>query len=1058
MALSLVALLTLMAPMRAEHLRTEYLVDPLALQTQRPRFSWELNADGYGAHQTAYRIVVESDGTVLWDSGKVSSNAQGQVEYSGTPLKSRLRCTWKLQVWDGDDKASPWAKAKFETGLNTASDWGGQWITTAEPTPDIHPSNNGYHSEMETSADVPKWVTIDLGSTKRLDGVRLWPCRPFDWQKDEPGFLFPVRFSISVGSTESEMSVAVAQRADLPNPGENPFEMRFPAVEARYVRLDVSRLRDRGDAHFGFALTELEALDGETVVSKGANVTAKDSVENRSWSITKLTDGDRKSHKLTGLDALPVTELKKQAFLDHKVKSARFYATALGAYEASINGKRIGDHILAPEWTDYHSRVQYQAYDVTDLLEPGGNMIHVSLGDGWYAGRIGMAQGLDPRGYPRAVYGRRAWFRGQLEIEFSNGTRAVIPTDGTWQSTTQGTVRSSDIYDGEAVDLSFGNPQWRLVTTSSMPDQGNPEIVAQTNEPIRVVERIKPKAPTQPKTGVLVYDFGQNMVGWVSAKLRGRTGAKVKFQYAEVLNDDGTVYTANLRGAPQVDTVAFPSEGRVNDYEFRPHFTYHGFRYLQITGLESAADIKDLTGEVFCSSSPQNSTFECSDPMVNRLWQNILWTQRANLMSSPTDCPQRDERLGWMGDILAFSQNAFYNMDMSGFFTKWLQDVRDAQADDGRYPDFAPHPYGKNDRFTGVPGWGDAGVVCAWVHYSNTGDARLLADHYDSARRWIDWIASKNPDHLWKNDRHNDYGDWLNGDTLVRDGWDSTGGEVPKDVFATMMWYQSARMVEDMAKVLGKSDEAKRVGMMADQIRNAFRSAYLSPDGGITGDTQAGYALALHFGLVPGETKAASFSKLITALEKRKGLITTGFHSTLPLMEVLTDEGRADLAYKILLNHDFPGWGYSIDNGATTIWERWDGYVKGRGFQDPGMNSFNHWALGSVGQWIMERVAGITTSSGPEHQIEIRPVPGFGVSWAKATYRSRWGMVKSAWTTQGSKTTLELEIPPNTTAQLHLPKGLSIERVEVGEKGLKRGASANEASLVSGSYKIIAQS
>jgi len=560
-------------------------------------------------------------------------------------------------------------------------------------------------------------------------------------------------------------------------------------------------------------------------------------------------------------------------------------------------------------------------------------------------------------------------------------------------------------------------------------EEGNrPVLVAQTNEAIRLVERLRPLSLTEPKPGVYVLDMGQNVVGWIRARMTAEAGSKVTVQYAEMLNDDGTVYTENLRGAPQRDTVEFTESKTV---EWHPRFTYHGFRYVSIEGLSEKPDVTDVTGEVFCSSSKETATFDTSNPMVDRLWQNIFWTQRANLMSSPTDCPQRDERLGWMGDILAFAQTAYFNMDMSGFFTKWLQDVRDAQADNGMYPDFAPHPYGKNDRFTGVPGWGDAGVVCAWVHYRNTGDKALLASHFGSMKRWVDWIASKNPDGVWAHERHNDYGDWLNGDTLVRDGWNATGSEMPKDAFATTMWYQSADMVSKAADVLGRKSEAREYRAMAEKVKAAFQKAFVTSDGKIKGDTQAGYAMALHLGLMPAGLEQAAFDHMVRGIESRDWHMTTGFHSTLPMMDVLSRHGRNDVAYRLLLNTTFPSWGYTIENGATTIWERWDGYVKGRGFQDPGMNSFNHWALGSVGEWMMKKVGGIAPGETGWATSVIAPTPGPGIEWSKSSYLSPRGPVSVSWRIEDGRFKLSVSVPPNTTSRVLLP-GPDGAAVEVG--------------------------
>ena len=1063
------ALLTFVLPMHATRLRTEYLVEPLAIQTTKPRFSWELTDASIGARQSAFQIKVTSNGKEVWDSGKVESSEQNQVVYNGPELKSQEACVWQLKVWNESGQASDWAKGSFRIGKLDKSDWSAKWITTPEPTPEIVTPNNGHHSVLETTPDKEKWVVLDLGESRSFDEVALFPAKPYDWRGDANGFMFPKRFvleSSDDASFSSPRVVADRSQEDFANPGDNAVRIPTPGAKGRYLRLRVTKLAQRDEGHFGFALAEIQALSGSKPVSQGAKVAASDGLRDRSWNPDHLTDGVLHSHGLQGLESLPVTELGKQIDVPKKVKSALFYATALGAYEATINGKPVGDHILAPEWTDYHTRVQYQTYDVTKILDHGQNAVRVMLGDGWYAGRIGMAQGLDPRGYPRAVYGRRAWFLGQLEVEYTDGSKEVFPTDASWKSSTEGPVRSSDIYDGEEVDHSnnwlvkdahtlIGFLKAGVKTSDVVPDGHDPVLVAQPNEPIRIVDRLKPVAITEPKPGVYVVDMGQNMVGWLECDLTVVPRSTVHIQYAEMLNEDGTVYTENLRGAPQLDVVRTSTDtlnGR-SKIRFRPHFTYHGFRYVQFTNLAEKPKASDLTGDVFCSSSPETATFETSDPMVNRLWKNIFWTQRANLMSSPTDCPQRDERLGWMGDILAFSQNAYYNMDLSGFFTKWLVDVRDAQADDGRYPDFAPHPYGKNDRFNGVPGWGDAGVVCAWVHYKNTGDKRLLAEHFSSMQRWVDWIASKNHDWLWKNDRHNDYGDWLNGNTLVRDGWDNTGGEVPKEVFATMMWFQSVRMVAMSAHVLGDDVRARTYDEETEDIRKAFQAAYLKDDGTVLGDTQAGYALALYLDLVPENLKAQSFAKLVATIDRRNGVLTTGFHSTLPMMEVLTAMGRNDLAYKLMLNKEFPSWGYTIENGATTIWERWDGFVKGRGFQDPGMNSFNHWALGSVGQWMMESVGGIKPMEPGWSKCLIAPRPGPGLTWCEASYHSPRGVVKVSWKQDGTGYVFKFTVPPNMTARVELPFGTTKAVVASGAKGLTAdGPRAFEAT--SGSYEV----
>ncbi len=496
-------------------------------------------------------------------------------------------------------------------------------------------------------------------------------------------------------------------------------------------------------------------------------------------------------------------------------------SSALGLYDLWINGQRVGDHQLAPEWTDYTKRVQYQAYDVTGLIQDGENCVGAVLGDGWYAGKVGLA-GIVPNGPRRAIYGRQPRVLVRLDLEYGGADAAVTTlfSGDSWKTTLNGPIRANDLLDGETYDArmemagwskaGFDDSAWKAAGVFEAPKAA---VVAQPSEPIRVNRELHAVAMTEPSPGVYVFDLGQNMVGWCRVRLSGKAGKTVTLRHAEVLNPDGTIYTTNLRGAGQTDRYTFRADGEA---VFEPRFTYHGFRYVEITGLEAKPSLDAMTGMVANSSAPEVGTFECSEPMLNRLWQNILWTQRGNLVGVPTDCPQRDERCGWMGDILAFAPTASFNMDMGAFFTKWVPDTRDAQAKDGRFADFSPQPYEPDKRFSGVPAWGDAGVFVPWVAYQYYGDRRMLAEQFDAAVRWVEYIHSKNPDLLWKNARGNDYGDWLNADTLKLAGWPAKGAEVPKDVFGTMFFFRSTQIVSEMAKVLGRADDAAKYGALAE--------------------------------------------------------------------------------------------------------------------------------------------------------------------------------------------------------------------------------------------------
>ncbi len=1014
-------------------LRCEYRTDPAGLDVVPPRLSWTLTSDRRAQRQTAYQILVASsvgmlarDEGDLWDSGKVVSAETLQVVYQGKPLPSRLRAWWKVRAWDNDGQPSAWSTpASWTMGLLEKSDWQAKWI--ADPVSAANASLrgplNGYHSQLAGRADVTKWVAIDLGRTQIFDAVRLFPARPYDWQPDTPGFLFPLRFKIEVaGQADFSDAHTVAERTsgDEPNPGTNAPAYRFIATTARFVRLTVTALRRRDGTNHAFALAEMQVLRGETNLALGAQVLALDSIETGAWAKAHLTDGVLQTVPPGGASgALPATMARRSFTLSQPVRRATAYVTALGLYELRLNGRRVGDQLLAPEWTSYRKRVQYQTCDVTALLRPGENAVGALLGEGWYAGRL-MVVG-------RFAYGSFPRFLLQLEIELADGTRQTVTTDESWRSTTDGPIRSAGIYDGESYDArqempgwdtpGFDDRAWRPVRAFALDAR---RLVWQRNEPIQVELERAPVQLTEPRPGTYVFDLGQNMVGWCRVRAAGRAGQTVTIRHAEMLNDDGTPYTANLRGAPQVDRYTPRADGA---FLFEPRFTYHGFRYVELTGLAARPGTNAVLARVFHSAAPRVGWFACSDPALNQLMRNILWTERANLMSSPNDCPQRDERFGWMGDIQAFAQTAAFNLDLAAFFTKFAQDIRDDQADDGRFPDFAPHPGDPNAQFSGVPAWGDAGVIVPWRAYQNYADTRLLAEHFEAARRWVDYIHRLNPDLVWTNGRGNDYNDWLNGDWVKQAGWPTTGGAVPKDVFATAFFAHSTELVAKMAEAIGRPDDARRYTELCRQIKAAFHRHFVQPDGRLEGDTQAGYALALNFDLLPEELRPKATQYLVEGIDRYHGHLSTGIQTTHRAMLELSRAGHDEAAWQLLTNRTFPSWLYMIDNGATTIWERWDGYVKGRGFQDPGMNSFNHWAFGAVGEWMWRHVAGLNPDDaqpGWKH-FTLAPRPGGGVTWARGEYESIRGRITTQWGVTNHTFSLAVSIPPNTSATVILP-------------------------------------
>ena len=793
------------------------------------------------------------------------------------------------------------------------------------------------------------------------------------------------------------------------------------------------------------------------------------------WGMGLLQESDWSAKwvgdKLPSVENVSATMLRRAFRLPAGARRATLYASALGAYELRLNGRRVGDQVLAPEFTDYHTRTQYQAYDVTALLQAGDNVIGALLGDGWYAGGVGLAQVLIKK--DRNIYGTHPRLIAQLEIELANGQTERVVSDGSWRTTREGPIRVSDILNGEDYDARREMPGWdrpgfddKAWQAADVAAAVKTRLVAQPNEPIRVLHDLKPIAVTEPKPGVYVYDLGQNMVGWCRLQARGAAGTTVTMRHAEILDENGMIYTDNLRIAKQTDSFTLRGAGGVETYE--PHFTYHGFRYVEITGLAAKPALDAITGRAFYSAMTESGRFESSDAMLNKLWQNILWTQRDNMHSMPTDCPQRDERLGWMGDIQIFVGTGILNMDMAAFFTKWMQDVRDAQADDGRFADFSPHPFGKNERFTGVPGWGDAGVVVPWRMWQHYGDKRLLAESFESSKRWVEFIRSNNPDLLWKKKRGNDYGDWLNSDTFIYEGFPRKGGEVPKEVFATMMFAYATDLLARMAAVLGKEQEARAYGSLFEEIKAALNKAYVTEDGRIQGNTQAGYALALHFDLLPERLRPLAVRHMLDGIKAYNGHMSTGFHSTYRMMLELTRAGHNDVAYQLINHRTFPSWGYSIENGATTIWERWDGYVKGRGFQNKGMNSFNHYAIGAVGEWMYRVILGINHDDRQpayEHFV-VRPHPGGGLTWAKGSYDSIRGRIAVGWSVTNGRLKLDVRVPANTTATVYVPAKDAAQVTEGGRPAnratgveyLRDEAGAAVFKVQAGSYSFLSSS
>ena len=693
--------------------------------------------------------------------------------------------------------------------------------------------------------------------------------------------------------------------------------------------------------------------------------------------------------------------LRKPFDLKAPVARAVLYASALGLYEVRLNGQRVGDHVLAPDWTDYRKRVHYQAYDVTSLVKQGGNAMGALLANGWFSGHIGNGA--------NEFFGKVPAFLAQLEVTYADGRTEQIVTDASWKSHPS-PILSSDFMLGETYDSRLELKNWdqpgldesQWASTSER-DESARRLEAQAMEPVRQICELKPKTVTEPKPGHWVYDLGQNMVGVVRLKVSAPAGTEVTLRHAEMLNPDGTIYTTNLRGAPSVDH--YTCKG--NDTEtWQPRFTFHGFRYVEITGLTGQPNLDTVTGVVIASDDARTGEFSCSDPRINQLQSNIQWGQRGNYISIPTDCPQRDERLGWMGDAQVFIRTATYNADVAAFFSKWLVDVDDGQTAEGSFGDVNPNTMNCNS----VPAWGDAGVICPWTIYEVYGDKRILEQHLPAMTKWVEYLRAHSTELIRDKDRGNDYGDWL-----------SIGADTPKDLIGTAYFAYSTHLLAKSYRALGRTEEAMKYEQLFESIKVAFNKRYVAADGRITGNTQCDYAMALKFELLPENLRPIAAQYLEEGIKAKNGHLSTGFVGVSYLLPVLTQAGKADAAYKLLMQDTFPSWLFSVKHGATTIWERWDGWTPEKGFQDPGMNSFNHYSLGSCGEYLFGGIGGIRPASPGYKTIAIEPIIRDGLTWANTRFDSIQGQIATSWKVEGKHLALEVVVPANTTALVSIP-------------------------------------
>lgn len=1005
------------SPATAEYLRCEFRVDPLGIDVLKPRLSWEMHDSRRGAKQTAYQIIVSSTSEKLaagqgdlWDTGRVESSDTVHIVYAGKPLASRMQCHWKARLWDADGRVSEFSRpALWTMGMLKPEDVKAKWIGT-DGVP-AHPSVE----PLPPLFDRCMWIWLDKeGVDMRVasePGERFFRkeiTMPDDRKIRRARIVITAddKYELfvngeSVGSGDDWSKPKMYDLTKLLHPGANCLAVAAVNVKKPSAGL-VAKLEIEFDQGEPFACsTDLTWKASKTSAPSWTKTGFDDSQWADAMKVTYMAGRPWFCVAVDGrLQVLPASMLRKEFDVKGPTKRATLYVSALGNYRMYINGWPVENDYFTPGWTDYKRRVYYNTYDVSWMIhEDGDNAIGGVLAAGWYAGVVGGGQN-------HFHYGKEPRLFAQLEIELADGTIQTIATDETWKLNF-GPYVEAEMQGGETYDATKEIPGWAepglddstwqpVAVTETIPAklQAFPSVTVQETDEIRPVKI------TEPKPGVFVFNMGQEFAGVARLKVKGPRGTKVVLRFAERLNPDGTVYRTNLRSARCTDTYILKGEG---EEVWQPHFTFRGYQYVEVTGFPGKPTLDTLTGVALNSATPLVGRFECSSPMVNRLYQNIVWTQRANFISVPTDCPQRDERLGWMGDIQTFVGAAAYNADVESFMTKWMVDVRDAQRPNGEFSNVSPriaHMAG------GVAGWGDAGVICPWAMYQFYNDKRLLEQSYDSMVAWVEYCRKNSTDLVCP---EKGFGDWV---AMVY---------TPRDVIATAYFAHSTKITADAARALGKEEDAKKYVELFKQIKAAFNRAFVSEDGKIKGDTQTCYVLALAFDLLPKEMRKNAVERIVADIKAHDNHLTTGFMGTSELFTILSKHGHNDLAYKLLLNDTFPSWGFQIKHGATTIWERWDGWTPENGFQRPGMNSFAHYPFGSVGRWMFERVAGIDSFRPGFKLIHIAPSPATGIAWAKASYRSVQGRIVTDWKIENGKFKLIVTVPANTKAAISFP-------------------------------------
>jgi len=1010
------------AAARATGLRVCGVVSPLALGAREPRFSWMPDADEPDAKQDAYRIIVARQEAhlaagqdLVWDSGRVASADSFDIGYEGPPLLPRGRYWWQVETWDEAGRRSTSTPAVWETGLAEASDWSAKWLASEDR-----------EARLDREAGL-HW--IDGVESIPKGGTRYWRAA-IPAEAGETGELL---LSCSGLETVWLNGQVIEPRGSEPPHWTTMARYELPLQEGRNV-LAITQGRffyyNMPTAILAAVVRITDRAGRSRRLTSGSDWKASLSAT-QDWLAPDFDDGawpDARAARFkphgSPWPVSPAMHLRRSFRLDKEVRSARLYATALGAYEPWLNGGKVGDRRMAPELSDPSKRILYQAYDVTAAVRGGDNVLGLWVGDGWYGSEYteGARFAFGPA--PCRVL-------AQLEIEFVDGTSEIVGTGEGWEIAPSA-IRSSEIYDGEIYDARREMAGWSHPgapgegwSAAELADDPAIAIDPQIAAPIRVTQELSPVSISEPHPGVYVVDFGQNFAGWARLKVRGSAGAAVEMRFAEILLPSGEVDQSNLRSAYARDTYILKG-GAAETWE--PRFTYHGFRYVELHGLPARPDEDTLTGVVAHNDLPVTGVFRVGDATIQKFWRNGTWSQRSNFFGLPTDCPQRDERVSWMGDAQVFWPAAAYNMDVAAYTHRVMGDVRAGQTDEGAFIDTIP-PFVPG-RPNASPGWADAGVILPYTAWQRYGDTAIIRDNWGAMERYLTYVREKNPDHLWMKARGADYADWLAVDA-EKPGDETT----PKDLIATAYWAADAAMMAEMADALGRRSDADRYRGLFATIRDSFVAEYVRADGQVGNGSQTSHILPIRFGLLSPAAEQEAGRRLAADIVSRGNKLSTGFLGTPHILDALDMTGHVDLAVTLLLQKDYPSWGYMVEQGATTMWERWNSDAG-----DRTMNSFNHYAFGAITDFLFRRIAGIAPLEPGFAKVQVAPVCDRRLGHGGADYRSISGMIRTDWRYSAGRLMLDVELPPGVSGEVIVPGAR--EAIRMNRRSLARSRDA----------------